>query len=743
MLDPSLPWLAVGYRNFKQEDFCQRQIRDEMSKYRIDTTDVRSVLRSSTPQGQQRRRVKSATATRFTSRSCDSFTARPTPRPKSAQSYHPNYPHYQDADRSPVSRQRRPRSAFLPHHRPSPAQNRSVTAVERQYHLEKTIKLCVDERDSKCAFCPVECRPKSSSSNRPTSSTGLVAAHVPSHYDRYVAWTRPRTAPATRREFLQLPRHNNIRRGSIPRYTNFVKRVELGLRDGTPSPPPRRRIAFEDESAKRQSPSLEESSDADEEDGELVLSEEDNIDEELEEDVSIRIPTPIEPPLEYEPEEPPTDEGQEAWTEPKAPTPSPALSGRNSPEPELPETTHMEPEAPSPREPTPPPREPTPPPLEPTPTPREPTPPPREPTPPPREPTPPPREPTPPPREPKPKKEVRILETPVPPPAKPKTVPQNPERTTKSCLAKKPEIPKETKPRPKPPPSEPAPKEAEEVATQVEEPPAEMEPKEAKEEVPEDDSTKPDDVQEEPEETLPEQTSDSEESAAHKDDRPEKKKLGPPPKYKVDLMAVDSQDLLDMEMKMRRKGPGSHVSDSDSVPPDIPEHLLRRKQPWQAGRLALSRRACRFEIPMDVHLLETMSPTEYLQKYCIISKRRQAMYRRAFSKADRNNSMKINRKEFNSAVVEALVDTVNTIQIQDVLELIEADDFTHFGPKLFCAICALLERLHYRDYVTEDTIDQENLVAKERVEDADFLALDWKFEGCVINSSLKRLLYML
>ena len=47
-------------------------------------------------------------------------------------------------------------------------------------------------------------------------------------------------------------------------------------------------------------------------------------DDEIEEDVSIRIPTPIEPPPDDEPEEPPTEEGQEAWTQPKAPVSSPA-----------------------------------------------------------------------------------------------------------------------------------------------------------------------------------------------------------------------------------------------------------------------------------------------------------------------------------------------------------------------------------------------------------------------------------
>ncbi|XP_033627003.1 proteoglycan 4-like [Asterias rubens] len=725
MLDPTLPWLAVGYKNFKQEDFCQRQIKDEMSKYRIDTTT--DVLRSTTPQGQQRRRVKSATHARFIPR-CGSnwpaYTSSPA-RPNSAQSYHHKTTFTdQIAERAP-SRQRRPRSAFVTH-KPSLAQNRSISMVEREHHEEKMIRLFVDDRDKKCAFCPVECRPKSSSSNRPTSSTGLVAAQLPTHYDRYVYSTRPRTAPATRREFLQLPRKNNIRRGQVPHYTNFVKRVELGVKDGSPSPPPRRRIAFEDEPIKPRSPTPVESSHGDVEEEEMVPFVGNEEEEEFD-DVSIHIPSPTDHllvPESIQSEEPSTDEIQEAWTEPKAPTPSPAISGRSSPVPIVDETPEQP--SPPPREPTPPPREPTPPPREPTPPPREPTPPPREPTPPPRVPTPPPRDPTPPPREPtpppepKPKKEVRILETPILPPAKPKTVPQP---TPKSCLVKKTEVPKEPEPKLEP-----------QVVPTPEVTPVE-------EEKPEEVEVAVEEIEEEPQEN----DKSKEEKQPVETRKPDKKKLGPAPKFKVDLFSMDSgamKNILDMEMKLRRKGGDTKTSDGDSFA-DIPEYLLKRRPPWQTGRMALSRRACRFEIPMDVFVLENMSPTEYLQQYCIVSKRRQAMYRRSFSKVDKDNDMKINMKEFNAAVLEALVGTVQLEQVQDVLTMIQADKFPHFGPKLFCAICSLLERLHYREFVTEDTVDKEGLVEKEKVEDADFLALDWKFDGCVINEPLKRLLYML
>lgn len=50
------------------------------------------------------------------------------------------------------------------------------------------------------------------------------------------------------------------------------------------------------------------------------------------------------------------------------------------------------------------------------------------------------------------------------------------------------------------------------------------------------------------------------------------------------------------------------------------------------GRLALSRNVCRFELPFDMKILEKIEPLDYLRKYCKISDRRKAFYKRVFDK---------------------------------------------------------------------------------------------------------------
>ncbi len=51
------------------------------------------------------------------------------------------------------------------------------------------------------------------------------------------------------------------------------------------------------------------------------------------------------------------------------------------------------------------------------------------------------------------------------------------------------------------------------------------------------------------------------------------------------------------------------------------------------------------------------------------------------------------------AIEDALVDTVHIEQINYVLKLIGVEDDLKIKPKLFCAICALLERLFYHEFV--------------------------------------------
>ncbi|XP_077995472.1 uncharacterized protein LOC144448958 [Glandiceps talaboti] len=733
MLDPTLPWLAVGYRKFNKNNFYRRRYEKEDYSAGFDDSTAEDGLRVSTPVTHQRQRIQSATLHRH----YDTMHSRASERPKSAQQlryYRDNRPHTptEQTTVSRISPRRRVKSAGHPTRRNIVVDlKKSYTLVERFYHEEKLKHVNEHEAQTvdQCHYCPVECRPPSSSTNRPTSSTGLVAARLPTHFDRFIYWTRPRTAPGTRKEFLQLPKHNNVRRGRVPHYTNFVKRIELGIRDRTPSPP-RSRHAERPKSASVMSAvsggsfRVEQVSQPSEEDldwQEMEIRDEGVVEDDYAQEIveePIHIPTPTPQPTEPEEVEPPEEIGQ-AWLEPHAPTPTPVASeGPASPPPE---------------------REPTPPPLViPTqidiPA---------------REPTPPPKEPSPPPS-PKIKKEVRIQEDIQTIPTKPKVPKEKKEKKIgpiKRVSAKK-EIPEPPTPKPPPPPppkeiiEETKPVEVKEQKP-VEKPdvviPALPEIKEKEEPEPEEpkekESTTPD-VQEPEPESIPEP-------------QEERKKLSEPPRGKAqDLFALDPQELLDMEMRMRRRGPDSHISDSESLLTDMPNlnDTLDKKpkmQPWLQGRLAFSKQTSRFEIPMDVRVLERMTPVEYLTRYCIISTRRLAFYRRHFNRVDRDNDLKINRKEVETGMKAVHVDSISVEQIDKMVEMLEIDEQTYkFNFKIFAALCALSERLLYPKFVTEDTVHLAEH-QKEKVEDADFEALDWKLDGCQVNPPVKRILYML
>ncbi|PIK61320.1 putative wiskott-Aldrich syndrome protein-like 1 isoform X2 [Apostichopus japonicus] len=163
-------------------------------------------------------------------------------------------------------------------------------------------------------------------------------------------------------------------------------------------------------------------------------------------------------------------------------------------------------------------------------------------------------------------------------------------------------------------------------------------------------------------------------------------------------------------MRLRRKGSGSNLSDteeslSDSI--DSPNRKASKNRnfvpaPWNCCRVALSRRAGRFEMPMDMRDLVGMRPAEYLMKHCKVNPQRIALYRRTFSKVDKDCDGRINRKELNQAVTEALVDTVNEDQVASVLKSIGVgeDKSSMVKFSFFAPFCALLERLHYSMFVS-------------------------------------------
>ena len=42
---------------------------------------------------------------------------------------------------------------------------------------------------------------------------------------------------------------------------------------------------------------------------------------------------------------------------------------------------------------------------------------------------------------------------------------------------------------------------------------------------------------------------------------------------------------------------------------------------WLQGPYSLSRQSCRFELPMDMRILEELSPLQYVSKFCRVSGR--------------------------------------------------------------------------------------------------------------------------
>ncbi|XP_033126702.1 serine/arginine repetitive matrix protein 1-like isoform X3 [Anneissia japonica] len=751
MLDPNIPWLSQGYKKFERDDFSQNDVRNQNRHEYVSNT-----FQPNSQQLQQKRRVKSATQRSATTPANFKFLN----RPKSAQQNgnqmyrhekvgcYDYRPDSQNSNRSQLHH-RRAQSARLASRSSDPEHLRNSPTYKKYYEDLEHLEL-MDQDD--CSYCPVDCRPVSSSSFRPTSSTGLSATVLPSHFERYMFWTRPRTAPPTRREYFQLPRHNNVRRGNVPHYTNFVSGINLIERDSTPSPPPHPRRAFEEVSQTRRdlrrsqlwkkpveqpikvtNKNIIEIENFDERDGKTNA--EDELLNLLEDDMVVfdLIPDPLEGRLDQ-------------ITEPHAPTPTP----QSSPPPEEKALEEREPTPPPQISPTPEPRTETPLPREATSSPRD-SPPPLPASPPPATSPPPESLSTSPPPAitplQMPPEEVLELEAPIPPIVE--RVPTPPPQPKKEVKFQDPLVIEDTKTTEVIPELEVPLEENEEGKGEssggeeefekdfVEENQSENGETENKEHVPE--------IQElgsagSGAEGTSENQNEVEDGSTEK-----RRTLGPPPKYKVDILGLDSQslkELLDIEMRMRRRG--------TEASPDIPEVLdisdvdikKPKMQSWLRGRLALSRQSSRFEIPMDVRVLESMTPMDYLIRYCKINKRRQALYKKAFRKVDRDNDGVINFKEMEKALGDIFVDSIDSKQIQTLQDLLKADRSIKLRSKMFCAISALTERLLFQQLTTEEAAELLNH-KKERIEDADFSALDWKLEGCKIQPELRQLLYQL
>ncbi|XP_012936366.1 uncharacterized protein LOC101853688 isoform X2 [Aplysia californica] len=156
-------------------------------------------------------------------------------------------------------------------------------------------------------------------------------------------------------------------------------------------------------------------------------------------------------------------------------------------------------------------------------------------------------------------------------------------------------------------------------------------------------------------------------------------------------------------------------------------------------RMVLSLQSSRFELPMDMKSLEKMTPQEYLRKHCIITTRRRTLYQKIFQKhRDKDGSIH-GKHVLCKALKEVLVNTISTDQVDDMCRMLEVNETTSVDIKLFSGVAALAERILYPDFLTEDTADRTEY-HKEKVECADFCALEWKLHGLHVNGHVRKIL---
>ncbi|XP_073421746.1 uncharacterized protein [Dendrobates tinctorius] len=157
------------------------------------------------------------------------------------------------------------------------------------------------------------------------------------------------------------------------------------------------------------------------------------------------------------------------------------------------------------------------------------------------------------------------------------------------------------------------------------------------------------------------------------------------------------------------------------------------------SRMGVSNHISRFEIPMDIRQLEDMTVHEYLRSYCRVCKRRQIYYKKFFDKFDKDKDGLLSIMEMERALNDVYFNEIDPGLMEELMAL--TSEGKAFDPKIFFSVCALSERMFYSRLVTEDMNEINS--EKQWVETADFTTLRWKFKGCSINKSLKRLFSVL
>lgn len=162
---------------------------------------------------------------------------------------------------------------------------------------------------------------------------------------------------------------------------------------------------------------------------------------------------------------------------------------------------------------------------------------------------------------------------------------------------------------------------------------------------------------------------------------------------------------------------------------------------WLQGPLSLSRRGCRFELPMDMKVLEKLTPLEYVSKYCRINSRRRTLFRHYFMKNDKDKDGNVNHRELLKAMQDLYAQSVSVQQVNAILHSLGIEEKCKtITLAMFLAIAAFSERylFSFLDGTTEYEGEKRTVL-----EETDFGALKWKLEGCSVSDKMKNILGVL
>ncbi|CAF3682601.1 unnamed protein product [Adineta steineri] len=208
----------------------------------------------------------------------------------------------------------------------------------------------------------------------------------------------------------------------------------------------------------------------------------------------------------------------------------------------------------------------------------------------------------------------------------------------------------------------------------------------------------------------------------------------------TELGTIDTNSDTIGKIYSQKNKSGKHKENQETF--DLLDKIKHSATAEIIGPMPLSQQACRFELPFDLKLLETLTPLEYLSKYCHLSSRRQYQFKRVFNKY-RNQKHKFNSSNLFLSLVDLHQENFTHTKFDYLCELINLDEQEHeFTFNTYSGILAFCERMLYNLSPSHKNYIDDRLT-KDTIEKCDFENLGRKLDGLIISDTMKKLLYTL